>query len=257
MTFQPFDIHPAKRYTVSDYSLPQGQYRKVITMSGKSKRPGYHPLWSNFPTIFTANFRLILFFLPSLLSLLAFVYLGGLVFLLSALLLLLPAGPAVAAMYDTGYQLCMSSDGTVSRPFMRSYKMNLKQGIATMAIQLPFLFLLIMVLIVQAQRPLWLDLCLLISGAALMAFSILAFSQIALIEMPLSRILKNTLILIPLSGWRSLAPAVVQTLAVLILLLFFWVVVPLFFFAGPALLIVWSCRILWPVMEEVIRRETT
>ncbi len=227
-----------------------------MSLFNKSKEPAYHPVRSNISTIISTNFRLIAFFLPSLLSFLAFLYLGGLVFLMAALLLLLPAGPAVAATYDIGYQLCMHSDGTVPRSFMRSYKMNCKQGIALMAVQLPFLALLVTVLIAQVQRPLWLNLCLLLSGLLLMAFSIMAFSQIALIEMPLGRILKNSLVLIPLSTWRCLLPAVVQTGFVVLLFPMLAVMILLFVCAGPALLIVWSCSLLWPVMEQVIRDET-
>lgn len=227
-----------------------------MSLFRKSKEPAYHPVRSNLSTIISTNFRLILFFLPSLLSFLAFLYLGGLVFLSAALLLLLPAGPAIAATYDIGYQLSMGTDGTVARPFMRSYKMNRKQGIALMAVQLPFLALLVTILISEIQRPLWLNLCLLLSGLLLMAFSIMAFSQIALIEMPLSRVLKNALVLIPLSTWRGLLPAVVQTGFVVLLFPFLAVMILLFVCAGPALLIVWSCSLLRPVMEQVIQEET-
>ena len=222
-----------------------------------AKSPVYHPVRSNLSTIISTNFRFILFLLPSLLSFLAFLYLGGLVFLLAAALFLLPAGPAVAAVYDTGYQLCMHNDGTVPRSFMRSYKMNFKQGVAAMAVQLPFLGMLVTVLIAQIERPLWLDLCVLLSGILLMSFSIFTFSHIALIEMPLSRILKNSLALIPLATWRSFLTAAVQAGFVVLLFPFLAVMILLFVFAGPALLIVWSCHILWPVMEQVIREETT
>jgi uncharacterized membrane protein YesL len=220
-----------------------------------ANRP-YHPVFSNFPVIFSTNFRLIGFFLPSLLCFLSFLYLGGLVFLMAAALFLLPAGPAVAATYDVGYQLCMHSDGTVPRKFMRSYKLNFRQGVAAMAILLPFLAIPVMVVIVQTQRPLWLDLCLLLSAFVLMAFSILTFSHIALIEMPLGRILKNALILIPLAGWRSILTAAAQTAFAVLLFPMLAVMILLFIFAGPALLIVWSCHILWPTMEQVIQEES-
>ena len=215
----------------------------------------YHPVLSNFPAIFSVNFRLIGFFLPSLLCFLAFLYLGGLVFLMAAALLLLPAGPAVAAAYDAGYQLCMHSDGRIVRPFMRSYKMNFRQGVAAMAILLPFLAMLVMVVILQAERPLWLDLSVLLSGSVLMSFSIFTFSHIALIEMPFGRILKNALGLIPLAGWRSIVTAAAQTAFAVLLFPLLAVMLLLFIFAGPALLIVWSCHILWPVMEQVIQEE--
>ena len=75
--------------------------------------------------------------------------------------------------------------------------------------------------------------------------------------MPLSRILKNGLVLIPLATWRSFLTAAVQAGFVVLLFPFLAVMILLFVFAGPALLIVWSCHILWPVMERVIREETT
>ena len=232
-----------------------GDLMSFFSKLNPANRP-YHPVTSNFSVIFATNFRLIGFFLPSLLSFLAFLYLGGLVFLLAAALLLLPAGPAVAAAYDIGYQLCMHGDGTVPRSFMRSYKMNFKQGVAAMAVLLPFLSMLVMILIIQAERPLWLDLCVLLSGMVLMAFSIFTFSHIALIEMPFGRILKNALVLVPLATWRSALTAAVQTGFVVLLFPLLAVMILLFIFAGPALLIVWSCHLLWPVMEQVIREES-
>ena len=224
-----------------------------MSLSRKNTPPGYHPVWSNFSLIFSANFKLIAFFVPSLLSLLCFLYLGGLVFLLAALLLLLPAGPAIAAVYDMGYRLNMGANGSEPRKFMHSYKMNLKQGIAAMAMHLPFLATIVLVMVAPVQRPMWLNLWMLLSGILLMAFSILTFSQIALIEMPLGRILKNAVFLIPVSTWRSLLPALVQVVFIALLFLLFQILVMLFVFAGPALLIVWSCKLLWPVMDEQIR----
>lgn len=226
-------------------------FKKNPRLSGSN----YHPVWSNFATIASINFRLILFFLPAFLSFFCFLTLGGLIFLLAGLLLLLPAGPAVAAMYDVCYQMNMDESGTLFRPFMQSYRLNLRQGIAAMAVQLPFMAMLILVMIAPVERPVVLNVCVLISALMLLGFGNLTYSQIALIEKPLGSILKDSLLLIPRANWRVLLPALGQLVFIILLYPFLLVMIMLFIFAGPALLIAWSAKALWPVMEPMTREE--
>lgn len=215
----------------------------------------YHPVWSNFATIASINFRLILFLLPSFLSFFCFLALGGLVFLLAALLFLLLAGPAVAAMYDVCYQMNMDENGTIFRPFKQSWKLNFRQGVAAMAVMLPFLAMLILVMIAPVQRPVILNLCVLLSALVLVSFADLTFSQIALIDKPLAAIFKDSLFLIPRASWRVLVPALGQLVFLVLLYPLLPVMVMLFIFSGPGLLIAWSARTLWPVMEPMTREE--
>lgn len=214
----------------------------------------YHPIWSNFEFLFLTNFELIPFFLPSIVAMGLFLAFGGGLFLLAAMVLLLPVGPAVCAMYDVSYQLCREVPKHERRGFFASYRLNLKQGIATMAVQLPVIFLLLMLLLIQGEKPLWVTLCLILGSVILLAFSILAFSQTALVELPLLQIWNNALFLIPLTHWRSLVPAVVHLLYLAVLYQWLGWAFLLFLFLGPAMLIAWSANTLWPGLEPILIR---
>lgn len=214
----------------------------------------YHPLWSNFELLFLTNFKLIPFFMPSIVAMGLFLAFGGGLFLLAALVLLLPAGPAVCAMYDLSYQLCREVPKHERRGFFASYRLNLKQGIGTMAVQLPVILLLLMLLLIQGEKPLWVTLCLILGSLMVMAFSVLAFSQAALVELPLGRIWANALYLIPLTHWRSLIPAAVHLLYLAVLYQWMGWAFLMYLFLGPAMLIAWSANILWPALESILIR---
>lgn len=214
--------------------------------------PNYHPVWSNFYDLFLTNFKLIPFFLPSLICLFLFLFLGGLVFLLAGLLFLLPAAPAIAAMYDLGYQLTREVDKHERRTFFQSYKLNCRQSMATMAVQLPFIGMLILVMLTSAERPVWITLCVMLGCILLMTFGALAFSQIALVDLPLGKLWQNAILLIPLCSWRGILVAVVQLVFIALLYQYIAVTFLLYLFAGPAVLIVWSSKTLWPKLEELL-----
>lgn len=121
-----------------------------------------------------------------------------------------------------------------------------------MAVQLPVIFLLLMLLLIQGEKPLWVTLCLVLGGVMEMAFAVLAFSQCALVELPLRELWKNALLLIPLTHWRSMVPAVVHLLFLAVL--YQW---PAWGFLGylflfPAMLVAWSAKTLWPVLETML-----
>lgn len=216
-----------------------------------SRQPGYHPVWSNFSQLFVINFKFIPFFLPSLVCMTLFFGIGGLIFPLAALLFLLPAGPAVAAMYKTGYRM-VSAEGGEGPGFLRLYRLHLRQGLAAMAVQLPFLAMLGMVLLAGEGLPFWVTLCVMLSFVLLMAFGALTFSQIVLTDAPLTAMWKNAPVLILAVSWRSILTALVQLLFAALVCRFFPVALPLYVIAGPAVLIVWSCKTLWPRLEELL-----
>lgn len=216
-----------------------------------SEQP-YHPVWSNFMELIVTNFKLIPFLLPSLILLLCFLFFGGLIFLAGALVLLLPAAPAVVAMYDVGYQLTREVEKHDRRKFLQSYKLNFRQSVAAMALQLPFIAIMVIIALTTVERPIWVNLCIILGSVLLMAFGVLSFSQIALVDLPLKKLLKNALILIPMTTWRAVTAGVVQLLFIIVLYQYIAVTILLFLFAGPAVLIVWSCKILWPSLEVTL-----
>lgn len=212
----------------------------------------YHPIRSNFMDLFLANFKLIPFFLPSIVLLLSFLITGALLYLAGGLLLLIPAAPAVTAMYDLGYQLTREIPKHERRGFWGSYRMNFRQSSATMAVQLPLWAMLVIVLIAGTERPAVITLCVVLGCLMLLAFSILSFSQIALVDLSLRKIWKNAVMLIPLCPLQALGTALVQLLFIAMLYKYIAVTFLFYLFAVPTLLIVWSAKTLWPKLEELL-----
>lgn len=227
-------------------------FSKRNTPLPPNAEPPYHPVWSNFMELFLANFKLVPFFLPSIVLLVSFMITGALLYLVAGLLLLIPAAPAVTAMYDHGYQLTREILKHDRRSFFQSYRLNFKQSAATMAVQLPLWAMLLIILIAGTERPAIITLCVILGCVMLMAFSVLSFSQIALVNLPLTKIWKNAVMLIPLCPLQALGMALVQLLFIAMLYQYFAVTFLLFLFAGPTLMIVWTCKILWPKLEELL-----
>jgi len=201
------------------------------------------------------NFKLIPFFVPSMVCLGMLLMFGGMIFLVAGLLLLIPAGPALCAMYDISFQLVREVNGYERRTFFQSYRFNFRQGAATMAIMLPVIASLLMLMLLQTDKPLWVTSCLILGGIILMMFSVLSFSQIALVDLPLKSIWKNALLLIPLTHWRCFLGAVLHLLFLMALYQWIAVTILLFLFAGPAVLICWTAKTLWPGLESLLVHE--
>lgn len=216
--------------------------------------PVYHPIWNNLiPLVFT-NLSFILFFLPTLICLYLFLMTGGLIFLAGGLLLLIPAGPAVAALYDNGYQIVREIPKPARRGFFASYRANFAQGCGAMAVLLPLLALLVFPLVAQ-EKPVWVTVCLLLSLYLTILFAALAFSQIALVALPLKQILKNSLLLPVGMGWRGLlVPAAQLLFFALVYRYIAWGFLFLLIL-GPAVLLTWSCKLLWPKLKALLLEE--
>lgn len=215
------------------------------------REPEPHPIWSNLMSLLTVNFCYILFFLPSLICLYLFMMVGGGIFLAGALILLIPAGPAMAAVLDTGFQLVRQIQRAQRRGFFASYRANFSQGAAAMTALLPVLTLVFLPLLMPG-KPVWITVCLLLGLYLVTGFSILTFSQIALISLPLKKILKNALLL-PLGlGWQGVLAPALHVAALFIL--YRWISWAFLFFLvlGPAMLVTWTCMMLWDKLEKLL-----
>lgn len=217
--------------------------------------PRRGPIRANLFRLFMDNFKLVLFFLPSIFMLYMGLAMGHFGVLLLAVALLIPAGPAVAAMYDVCYQVAREVPSYEMRRLFTSYRANLRQGMATMALMTPFLGAMLLSLLVTAQRPAWVIASLALGGWLLMCFAVYAFSQIALVALPLRDIWKNALYLIILGGWKGALVGVVHLVALAVLYRYMVWASFLFVFLGPALLMAWSARLLFPRLQEVLLHE--
>lgn len=214
----------------------------------------FHPLRGNMFRLFLENFKLILFFVPFLLLLRIGLVVGNFSLILLALLALIPAGPALAAMYDIGYQLSRQIPSFEMRGFFTSYRANWKQGTATMAIQLPLYAIMILAMMVDGERPVWMMPCLALGCYLLITFSIYSYSQIALVALPLAAIWKNALLLPMATGLTGLLLAALHLALIAAFWAWIgWMSIP-FVFLGPATLVAWTSWKLFPKLEEALLR---
>lgn len=235
-----------------------GFYEKQFGEQEKARKqqplpePARGPLAGNYHRLLMDNFKFILFFIPAFICFYIGLAAGMFPVLLLGLVMLIPAGPAVAAMYDEGYQIARRVDKHECRTFLESYRANWKQGAATMALLVPPLAALLLCLLATAQRPVWVMVCLAVSSYSLISFAIYAFSQIALVNLSLNQIWKNAVILVCLCGWRGLLVAVVQMAALVVLYEYIAYAFAAFLFLGPALLVTWSATQLFPRLETLL-----
>lgn len=213
-----------------------------------------HPVWSHLMDLFLLNFSYILLFIPSLVWLYLLLAAGGWPAFVGFLVFLIPAGPAVAAMFDMGYQYAREIPKFQQRSFWTSYKANFRQGCATMAVLLLPLAALLLPMFAQGERPWFVVVCLILGLLALLEFAILAFSQVALVNLPLKKIWKNALFLIPVMGWRGLGVAALHLLFLAALYQWISVMFLLFLFLGPATLVAWTSWKLFPKLEGALLR---
>lgn len=230
-------------------------FSNLYSNPNPQEQPPNHPIWNNFMLLFLTNFKLIPFFVPSIICLVVLLLFGGIIFLAAGLLFLIPAGPAICAMYDISFQLVREVNRHERRTFFQSYRSNFLQGTVTMTILLPVIASLLMLMLIQTDKPLWVTICLILGSMILMMFSILAFSQIALVDLPSKSIWKNALLLIPLTHWRCFLGAAMHLIFLVALYRWIAVTVLLFLFAGPAVLICWTAKTLWPGLEPLLVHE--
>lgn len=211
------------------------------------------PIRENFFTIFMHNFAFIPFFLPGMFFAWLYLAAGGWIAFVLALLLLIPAGPAVAAMYDIAFTWVGRDSARPHRDFLESYKLNFRQGALTMAVSLPFLAVILISLMLR-NRPGWMLVTIAAGAFFLTAFWILSFSQIALVDLSLPQIWKNAVYLIPLMGLKGLWATLLHLIFFAVLYRWLGVTFLLFLFMGPALLVTYTANSIFPRLKELLVR---
>ncbi len=236
------------------YERQFGEMEKEKKKTAQPERP-HGRLAGNYDRLLIDNFKLLLFLLPFLICFYIGLAAGMYAVLLIGLLLLIPAGAAVAAMYDEGFQIARRIEKRNRRGFFESCRLNWKQGCATMALLVPMMAVLLLLLLVTVERPVWVIVCLVLGGYLLISFAINSFAQIALVPLSLLQIWKNAVILIFLCGWRGLMAALMQLAALALLYEYIAYASIGLLFLGPALLITWSAMLLFPKLEVILVRK--
>lgn len=223
----------------------------------KEKIARHDPLSGLWVRMFVDNLKLVLTLLPALFLFVTFLITGALIFLAGALLTLCLAGPAVVALYDFGYTVARDIPASTGRTFFQSYRLNFRQGTLTMLLvalmAAPSLLVMIYVAPTQAATP-WMTATLFIALVLVMDFAVHAFSQIALVDMPLRKIYKNALFLIPVSRMKGIVVALAIVIYLGILYAYMERAVLTLLVYIPTLIIVYSASFLWPIYDELLVR---
>lgn len=233
------------------YERQFGETEKEKQKTAQPERPRGR-LSGNYDRLLIDNFKLQLCFLPFLICFYIGLAAGMYSVMLIGLVLLIPAGPAVAAMYDEGFQIARRIEKRNRRGFFESWHLNWKQGCATMALLVPLLAVVLLLLLVAVERPMWVMVCTVLGSYLLASFAINSFAQIALVPLPVLQIWKNSIILIFLCGWRGLLATVMQLAALAVLYEYIAYASIALVFLGPALLITWSAMLLFPRLEMIL-----
>jgi len=110
----------------------------------------------------------------------------------------------------------------------------------------------LLLLSLTAERPIWVNVCLILGLFFTVSFGILTFSQVALVPLTLRQIWRNSLLLLPALAGRLLVAATVFLAAGGVLYRWPAYALPAFLFWIPAVLVVWSCSVLWPKLEKLL-----
>lgn len=214
----------------------------------------------DFFDLFKLNILVLGCLFPSLIALSLFV-LGDvkmMFWLLLAWILLIPAGPAVAAMNKLTLNMVRDIPCFQWEEFKKAYKRNAKQGIAAVLI-FGALFLGLGVAVgdwiqmdVKSYPVLAVIALALVTVTSLFTFT---FSQIPLVELPFGTILKNALLLTLGRANRGI-PAVLIQLLVMGLLIFFMPITSFLFLVGTLAVLnlianLWA----WPALQLVVKEE--
>lgn len=214
----------------------------------------------DFFDLFKLNLLVLLCLLPALMPLSLFVLadVKSIFWLLVTWALLIPAGPAIAAMNKLTLNMVRDIPCFQWEEFKKAYKKNAKQGIAAILL-FGFLFLGLGLAVTD-----WLLLpeknYMLLSVMALALYTLTSlftftFSQIPMVTLPMGSILKNAVLLTLGRANRGIPASLLQLLIIGALILFLPFSSFVFLFGVLSLLNVTANLIIWPALQLVFKTE--
>ena len=170
-----------------------------------------------------------------------------------------PLGPALAAMHRLTLQMCRDVPFFTWHEFKKAYKQDFKQGAAAMVVFALLgdlvLFSMCMLPYMDDVRPVHVGMLLL---GCYIWFSMIntVFQQIALIDMKLSAIFRNSVVLVVAAGWRGVVMVFIDLALLVVVLAYGQVIAPLLLFGFFGFTIMTTDLIFWPRFDQLfIKRE--
>lgn len=171
----------------------------------------------------------------------------------------IPLGPALAAMHRLTLQMCRDVPFFTWHEFKKAYKQDFKQGAAAMVVFALLgdliLFSMCMLPYMEDVRPVHVGMILL---GCYIWFSMIntVFQQIALIDMKLTAIFRNSVVLVVAAGWRGVLMVFIDLVLLVVVMLYGQVLTPLFLFGFFGVTIMTTDLIFWPRFDQLfIKRE--
>ncbi|MBR6526064.1 MAG: DUF624 domain-containing protein [Clostridia bacterium] len=214
----------------------------------------HDPLSGLWTRMFLDNVKLFVSLIPFLYFFTLFMITGVIAFLFGAMVLLCLAGPAFVAQFDFAYTVARDDPASTGRTFFQSYRLNFKQGTLFMLLVSLMITptLCAMLFAAPAANSPMMSASLLLISLLIVWFAVFGFSQIALTDMKLGRIIKNAVFLIPLSKWKGLLVSAMCVLYLVILYGFLERAVLTLIVYIPTLLIVFAAKQLWPMLSQLL-----
>lgn len=163
-------------------------------------------------------------------------------------------GPALAALHRITLLICRDIPFYTWHEFKKAFKQDFKQGAISMVI-LAFLADLIMLnlylLTVMENYSGFSVIMLFLSIYIWFSLFNTIFQQIALMELPLRTILKNSVLLVVVSGWRGVVVTVADMVLTYLIVMFAPLVVPLALAGLFAVIVATTDLIYWPRLKQV------
>ncbi len=170
--------------------------------------------------------------------------------LLAAVLL----GPVLAASHRLTMNMCRDEPFFTWHEFKKSFKQNFKQGAISMVILSLIADVIMMNLyfmtVVDDYGGLQLGLLLVCIYLWLSLLNTL-FQQIAMMELPLKTIWKNSLILVLVSGWRGMVMVFFDLAIIVLFAMYGGFIVPVLLFGLPMWIVMTGDLIFWPRFKQV------
>lgn len=163
-------------------------------------------------------------------------------------------GPALAALHRLTLLMCRDIPFFTWYEFKKAFKQNFKQGALAMMLLAVLADMIIMnlyLMTVMENYPAFTVFMLLLSIYIWFSMFNTVFQQIALMELPLRTILKNSLLLIVVAGWRGVLVTLLDIVLTYFLAVYLLLVAPLALFGLLAIIVMTTDLILWPRLKQV------
>lgn len=210
----------------------------------------------NLTNLLLNNLWFVLFSIPALLCIGAFLMLGGLIFILGILLSMLLMGPAMSALYHRCYDYARHVPQFDREPFLAFFRREFRQS-ASCGLVLGILWTLLGFYSLAGQSQTETQpalyyaivfLCLFIVSY----YTITVMAQVSLFDLSTAAILKNGVILLAACGWRGVVPALMQAAYIMLVIQFPSAGLLLFFLGVPGMLFTAATYLLWPRLRLIL-----